>query len=78
MPPGLRQLDTIIIGTTDEVNSLDADDAYATHDWEIIKNTGAACCPTSPAPPSSFPAQPPTSRLLVKMVFPTPSPSVIT
>lgn len=32
--------DTIIIGTTDEVNSLDANDAYATHDWEIIKNTG--------------------------------------
>jgi peptide/nickel transport system substrate-binding protein len=34
--------DTIIIGTTDEVNSLDANDAYATHDWEIIKNTGMA------------------------------------
>jgi len=32
--------DTIIIGTTDEVNSLDSVDAYATHDWEIIKNTG--------------------------------------
>lgn len=32
--------DTIIIGTTDEVNSLDAHDAYSTHDWEIIKNTG--------------------------------------
>ena len=32
--------DTIIIGTTDEVHSLDAQDAYATHDWEIIKNTG--------------------------------------
>jgi peptide/nickel transport system substrate-binding protein len=31
---------TLIIGTTDEVNSLDARDAYATHDWEIIKNTG--------------------------------------
>lgn len=34
--------ETIIIGTTDEVNSLDANDAYATHDWEIIKNTGVA------------------------------------
>jgi len=34
--------DTIIIGTTDEVNSLDANDAYAVHDWEIIKNTGMA------------------------------------
>ncbi|MGW8226123.1 MAG: ABC transporter substrate-binding protein [Anaerolineales bacterium] len=32
--------DTIIIGTTDEVNSLDPQDAYATHDWEILKNTG--------------------------------------
>ncbi len=32
--------DTIIIGTTDEVNSLDAQDAYAVHDWEILKNTG--------------------------------------
>ncbi len=40
--PASGSLDTIIIGTTDEVNSLDADDAYATHDWEIIKNTGAA------------------------------------
>jgi peptide/nickel transport system substrate-binding protein len=32
--------DTIIIGTTDEINSLDAQDAYAVHDWEILKNTG--------------------------------------
>jgi peptide/nickel transport system substrate-binding protein len=32
--------DTIIIGTTDEVNSLDPQDAYSTHDWEILKNTG--------------------------------------
>jgi peptide/nickel transport system substrate-binding protein len=30
--------DTIIIGTTDKVASLDAADAYATHDWEVIKN----------------------------------------
>ncbi len=40
--PASGSSDTIIIGTTDEVNSLDASDAYATHDWEIIKNTGAA------------------------------------
>lgn len=40
--PASGQTDTIIIGTTDEVNSLDAQDAYATHDWEILKNTGAA------------------------------------
>jgi peptide/nickel transport system substrate-binding protein len=40
--------DTIIIGTTDEVNSLDANDAYATHDWEIIKNTGVALMSYTP------------------------------
>ncbi len=38
--PASGNTDTIIIGTTDEVNSLDPQDAYATHDWEIIKNTG--------------------------------------
>jgi peptide/nickel transport system substrate-binding protein len=38
--PASGNMDTIIIGTTDEVNSLDAADAYATHDWEILKNTG--------------------------------------
>ncbi len=30
--------DTIIIGTTDKIASLDPADAYSTHDWEIIKN----------------------------------------
>ena len=30
--------DTIIIGTTDKIASLDPADAYATRDWEIIKN----------------------------------------
>lgn len=40
--------DTIIIGTTDEINSLDANDAYATHDWEIIKNTGMALLSYTP------------------------------
>jgi peptide/nickel transport system substrate-binding protein len=39
--PASGDPNTIIIGTTDEVNSLDPQDAYATHDWEIIKNTGA-------------------------------------
>lgn len=29
---------TIIIGTTDKVASLDPGDAYAVHDWELIKN----------------------------------------
>jgi peptide/nickel transport system substrate-binding protein len=38
--PASGSTDTIIVGTTDEVNSLDAQDAYATHDWEILKNTG--------------------------------------
>jgi peptide/nickel transport system substrate-binding protein len=38
--PASGSTDTIIIGTTDEVNSLDPNDAYATHDWEILKNTG--------------------------------------
>ena len=32
--------DTIIIGTTDKIASLDPADSYSTHDWEIIKNTG--------------------------------------
>jgi peptide/nickel transport system substrate-binding protein len=46
--PASGSADTIIIGTTDEVNSLDASDAYATHDWEIIKNTGAALLSYTP------------------------------
>ncbi len=29
---------TIIIGTTDNISSLDPADAYAIHDWELIKN----------------------------------------
>lgn len=46
--PASGSADTIIIGTTDEVNSLDANDAYATHDWEIIKNTGMALMSYTP------------------------------
>jgi peptide/nickel transport system substrate-binding protein len=46
--PASGSADTIIIGTTDEVNSLDANDAYATHDWEIIKNTGSALLSYTP------------------------------
>ncbi len=46
--PASGSTDTIIIGTTDEVNSLDPDDAYATHDWEIIKNTGRALLSYAP------------------------------
>jgi len=46
--PASGSMDTIIIGTTDEVNSLDSADAYATHDWEIIKNTGVALLSYTP------------------------------
>lgn len=46
--PASKSTDTIIIGTTDEVNSLDSADAYATHDWEIIKNTGMALLSYTP------------------------------
>ncbi len=46
--PASGSADTIIIGTTDEVNSLDSADAYATHDWEIIKNTGMALLSYTP------------------------------
>jgi len=40
--PASGSTDTIIIGTTDEIHSLDPQDAYATHDWEILKNTNNA------------------------------------
>lgn len=40
--PASGDPNTIIIGTTDEVNSLDPQDSYATHDWEILKNTSNA------------------------------------
>jgi len=46
--PASGSRDTIIIGTTDEVHSLDANDAYATHDWEIIRNTGRALLAYAP------------------------------
>lgn len=32
----------VIIGTTDSIANLDPADAYAVHDWEIIRNTGMA------------------------------------
>jgi peptide/nickel transport system substrate-binding protein len=40
--PAAGNTDTIIIGVTDEVNSLDSGDSYSTHDWEILKNTGVS------------------------------------
>lgn len=36
-PPGET---TIVIGTTDSIAGLDSADAYAVHDWELIRNTG--------------------------------------
>ena len=53
--PASGSLDTIIIGTTDEVNSLDSGDAYATHDWEIIKNTGVALLSYEPGTSTLIP-----------------------
>lgn len=54
--PASGSTDTIIIGTTDEVNSLDAQDAYATHDWEIIKNTGMPLLTYEPGTTTLVPA----------------------
>lgn len=60
--PASGNTDTIIIGTTDEVNSLDPQDAYATHDWEVLKNTGvpllkykAGTSELAPAAAADFP-----------------------
>ncbi len=38
-PPAEEKV-TLIIGTTDSISSIDPADAYAVHDWELIKNTG--------------------------------------
>jgi len=38
--PASTPADTIIIGVTDQISSLDPGDAYSTHDWELIRNTG--------------------------------------
>lgn len=48
---------TIIIGTTDTISSLDAADAYAVHDWELIKNTGEGLLVWEPgsSPPELIP-----------------------
>lgn len=46
--PASGKNDTIIIGTTDEINSLDPQDAYATHDWELLKNTSVALMAYTP------------------------------
>ena len=33
---------TVIIGTTDEISSLDYSDAYAMHDWELMRNANVS------------------------------------
>lgn len=35
---GTPEAKTVIIGTTDEISSLDYSDAYAVHDWELMRN----------------------------------------
>jgi len=40
-PTAVPAKNTIIIGTTDTIASLDPGDAYATRDWELIKNISA-------------------------------------
>jgi peptide/nickel transport system substrate-binding protein len=40
--PASGDPNTIIIGTTDEVDTLDPQDAYAVHPWEVLKNTGVS------------------------------------
>jgi peptide/nickel transport system substrate-binding protein len=36
--PPAGEAGTVIIGSTDQISSLDFSDAYATHDWEIMRN----------------------------------------
>jgi peptide/nickel transport system substrate-binding protein len=36
---GVEDTETLIIGTTDQLTSLDYQDAYALHDWELFRNT---------------------------------------
>jgi peptide/nickel transport system substrate-binding protein len=54
--PASGSPDTIIIGTTDEVNSLDSNDSYSTHDWEILKNTGVPLLDYLPGTAELYPA----------------------
>jgi len=46
--PASGKNDTLIIGTTDSIDSLDPADAYATADWEILKNTGVTLMSYTP------------------------------
>lgn len=45
---------TIIIGVTDQISSLDSGDAYATHDWELIKNIGEGLLAWTPGSASEL------------------------
>ena len=46
-PPAAAEK-TIIIGTTDSISGLDSADAYAVHDWELIRNTGVGLMSFAP------------------------------
>ncbi len=46
--PASGKNDTIIIGTTDQIDSLDPADAYATSDWELLNNTGVSLLTYAP------------------------------
>jgi peptide/nickel transport system substrate-binding protein len=46
--PASGNADTLIIGTTDALDSLDPVDAYATHDWEIMRATGVSLMTYTP------------------------------
>ncbi len=39
---------TVIIGTTDQISSLDYADAYATHDWELMRNVNVGLMTFAP------------------------------
>lgn len=39
--PAAGEAGTVIIGTTDQISSLDYSDAYSVHDWELMRNVNA-------------------------------------
>lgn len=53
--PASGDPNTIIIGTTDEVDTLDPQDSYATHGWEILKNTGVSLMSYEPGTANLIP-----------------------
>jgi peptide/nickel transport system substrate-binding protein len=53
--PASGDPNTIIIGTTDEVDTLDPQDAYAVHPWEVLKNTGVSLMSYEPGTANLIP-----------------------